>query len=277
MSLFKYFFREKGASNWLVCDENLFDHYDNSPGHESKTVEFMVCEEHGEYEVKSFGVNSKAHRADICPKCAAINHFKTQEPDEDQKLLILENMEAKMRRIGISKRLMNLGFDDFNADTDQKRGVLAKCKAMADDLLKGKQTPSWIFNGGVGTGKTLLATSIAKAVMHRRSVKIITAIDLFQEIKDCFGDPAKSEPKVIKRYSLIDLLVIDEVGVGTKSDFEVNALFRFIKARNDEVKPTILISNLGETEFCECVDKRTRDRMREDGGKMISFDWSSFR
>ncbi len=278
MKHFKYFFREIGKSEWKGCNKNIFDIQEKSLEHETKRVEFGACAKHGEFEFKKTSYRSKAVIASVCPSCAIDNHLSNNQSLEVQKEIQSGNAELKMRKIGITKRLMHLGFDDFIADTPEKHHALSRCKAVADDILKGIQTPSLILSGGVGTGKTLLACSIAKAIMAKSSVRIITATDLFQEIKDSWGkDSDKNEKQVVNYYGRLDLLIIDEIGVGTNSEFESNTLFRFIKNRNDEMKPTILISNLGSDEFRECVDKRTRDRLREDGGKMVSFDWESYR
>ena len=43
------------------------------------------------------------------------------------------------------------------------------------------------------------------------------------------------------------------------------------------MKPTILLSNLNIEGLGEYLGERVMDRLREGGGKMIAFDWDSYR
>ena len=54
-------------------------------------------------------------------------------------------------------------------------------------------------------------------------------------------------------------------------------MFEIINERYESRQPTILISNLSLTEVKQYLGDRIFDRMREDGGKYISFDWDSYR
>ena len=85
------------------------------------------------------------------------------------------------------------------------------------------------------------------------------------------------EAGLIEFYSRLDLLVIDEVGVQFGSDTEKMFMFDIIDGRYQEMKPTILISNLAIEGIKKLMGERIIDRLREDGGKAVSFDWPSYR
>ena len=74
-----------------------------------------------------------------------------------------------------------------------------------------------------------------------------------------------------------DLLILDEVGVQFGSDAEKLILFEIINTRYQDMKPTILISNLTLVELGKYIGERVVDRMREGGGAILSFDWDSYR
>lgn len=78
-------------------------------------------------------------------------------------------------------------------------------------------------------------------------------------------------------YTDKDLLIIDEVGVQFGSESEKIILFEIINERYEQMKPTILISNLSEDELSRYVGERIIDRMREGKGAVINFDWESYR
>ena len=54
-------------------------------------------------------------------------------------------------------------------------------------------------------------------------------------------------------------------------------MFDIIDGRYQEMKPTILISNLAIAGIKDLIGERVIDRLREDGGKLVSFDWPSYR
>ncbi len=75
----------------------------------------------------------------------------------------------------------------------------------------------------------------------------------------------------------MDLLIIDEVGSQFGSDTEKLFIFEIIDGRYQEMKPTILISNLDINGIKESIGERCVDRLREGGGSMIAFNWESSR
>jgi DNA replication protein DnaC len=145
-------------------------------------------------------------------------------------------------------------------------------------LVKGDPTPSLILNGGVGTGKTALAACIVGEVIDSRTVRLKKAIDLVRELKETWKkDNLQTEKEIIKFYSELDLLIIDEIGMQFGSDTERLFIFDVIDGRYNENKPTIIITNLGMEAVTKTIGERTVDRLREDGGQMIRFDWESYR
>jgi DNA replication protein DnaC len=54
-------------------------------------------------------------------------------------------------------------------------------------------------------------------------------------------------------------------------------MFDILNRRYLDMKPTIMISNLPITELTSFVGDRVVDRMRENNGAVIEFDWESNR
>jgi DNA replication protein DnaC len=61
------------------------------------------------------------------------------------------------------------------------------------------------------------------------------------------------------------------------STSEQNLLFDVINERYNNRLPTLLLSNLTQAEVVAVLGERVIDRLREDGGKVITFDWQSAR
>jgi DNA replication protein DnaC len=75
----------------------------------------------------------------------------------------------------------------------------------------------------------------------------------------------------------VDLLILDEVGVQFGSDFEKNLLFEVLNSRYESRRPSVILSNLSQPEVQNYLGERVVDRIREDGGRVMTFDWASHR
>ena len=87
----------------------------------------------------------------------------------------------------------------------------------------------------------------------------------------------KTEQDAINWFLTPDLLILDEVGVQFGSDAEKMIMFEVLNERYQNMKPTILISNLLPANLQEFVGERVMDRMKENGGRILQFDWKSNR
>ena len=137
-----------------------------------------------------------------------------------------------------------------------------------------------MFCGKPGTGKNHLACAIANSIIenHQAKVLISTALRIARDIKNSWSrDSQISEERTIKTYTDKDLLIIDEIGVQFGSEAEKIILFEIINTRYEQMKPTILISNLSEQELGIYIGERVLDRMMEGQGAIIAFDWESYR
>ncbi|MGC8384980.1 ATP-binding protein [Pseudomonas aeruginosa] len=74
-----------------------------------------------------------------------------------------------------------------------------------------------------------------------------------------------------------DLLILDEVGVQYGKEAELVTLFDVMNARYSACKPSIVLSNLTLEEIEVFLGQRVMDRLRENGGRAVSFNWESER
>ena len=158
---------------------------------------------------------------------------------------------------------------------------MARAKAAAADYAENFEDVlqtgrNMIFSGKRGTGKNHLACGIAHKVIEsgRRAV-VITVGDMLQTVKDSFN--GGSEKEAAGTFVKPELLVLDEFGAGNLSETDGRILFSVINGRYERLMPTLVLTNLSAKDFRENVDARIRDRLRDGGGKLIPFDWSSYR
>ena len=133
--------------------------------------------------------------------------------------------------------------------------------------------------GSPGTGKTHLSIGIALEIMKSGQSAVFTSASrMLRAVKDTYHKESRfSEKQVMAVYESCDLLILDEVGVQTGSDYEKNIIFDVINARYENTRPTIILSNLVIDECKLYLGERVFDRMREGGGKAFLLDWPSHR
>lgn len=111
-----------------------------------------------------------------------------------------------------------------------------------------------------------------------RSVYFTTVLRAIRSIKDTWTRGSSvSESQAIAALVFPDLLILDEIGVQFGSEVEKTILFDIMNERYEKRRPTILMSNLTPKEVEQYLGERVYDRLREDGGQAIVFDWESER
>ena len=113
---------------------------------------------------------------------------------------------------------------------------------------------------------------------QRRPVLFITVQRAIRRVRDTWSrDSAETESQAIGTLVFPDLLILDEVGVQTGSEFEKNLIFDILNERYEKRRPSLLLSNLELADVRAYLGERVFDRLREDGGMAVPFDWASHR
>lgn len=231
--------------------------------------DYGYCEKHGQF-LKCVHTNGAAyHYAYRCPYCAA------EERDR-----------ALWGRSGIPRRFQQKTLEGYKATGPGQRQAKAAAHAFAlhitDSLDDGR---TLILCGNPGTGKTHLACAIGgAAVRAHRSVLFVGLSELIDRVFGAWrsrpssgassragagGDP-------LEALASVDLLIIDEIGSAAGSDAEKRLLFQIVNRRYENVRSTILISNLRPDALVKALGERTVDRFRETG-EIVAFTWRSYR
>lgn len=239
-----------------------------------------LCEKHGAYTERSMYLAGR-WLALPCPRCAD----ETKRRDaEDAKRKQAEDRRSRIKaligRAGIPRRFEGRTFENFRAESDgQKRALQvssAYTERFEDRLRYGG---GLVFCGKPGTGKTHLACAIANHVIQMgRSAVFMSVIRAIRSVKDTYRrDSDLTEQQAINALIAPDLLILDEVGVQFGSDTEKMILFEVMNGRYEDVRPTIVLSNLVREELGAYLGERVLDRLQEGGGATVAFDWESYR
>ena len=236
------------------------------------------CETHGAFESRNY-IGRIWSRCPACSeKLAAIaKEQKEKEALERRK----REWEYSLRSSCIPERFQDRTLKNFAATTPEQIQALAFATAYAADFDKVMRAGRCaMFVGAPGTGKTHLAAGIALRLMHRdkRTVLFTTVMRAIRSIKDTWSKGSDAtETQAIESLVYPDLLILDEVGVQFGSETEKLMLFDVLNERYEKRKPCLLLSNLCLEDVKAYLGERVFDRLREDGGEAVAFDWESYR
>ena len=136
---------------------------------------------------------------------------------------------------GIPSRYGTAKLDKFCNFTGNGKETL-QAIAMWLREFKSNESKGLILGGPVGVGKTYLLSAIAKNFAARgRTIKFVDFFQLLNELKAAYSD-AKSDANVLKPLIHVDVLIIDELGKGRNSDWEMSILDQVVMGRYNQNK-----------------------------------------
>lgn len=181
------------------------------------------------------------------------------------------------RQSTIEQNLEIENFDHFSLDyySREKDGVhpnspYENMKFIHQEILRyvegfPVQGGNLFFYGGTGLGKTYLSNCIAKYLLDRNhTVLYQSAVHLFEDICGDVLMRKGNNPNSQKLYRYIfecDLLIIDDLGTETKTNFITSEVYDILNTRLRDHKPTIISSNLSLKEVSERYSDRVISRI----------------
>jgi DNA replication protein DnaC len=246
------------------------------------SLEFTTCHcpSHGSYT--AIRLADAPPVSTDCPRC--IDELYAKREVQDKARAEQQMRSKKLKELvaiaGIPPRFATQTLDGYKVTHTEQRFARSVCQAYASTWPEQyRKGGSLVFTGGPGTGKTHLACAIANEIMpsHMASVAFGTVSQILRSIKSTYGGKSeRTEEQAIAALLTPDLLIVDEVGAQTGSDHELQLMFEVINNRYQNLRPTILISNLNAEDLERFLGHRTMDRFRECG-TVIAFTWQSHR
>lgn len=242
---------------------------------EMRESEKRVCDTHGEYLSTKYPSGWLT-----CPTCmtAKIEAENIEHVRQIEAGRAKARADALLKKAAIPQRFADRRLSTFVAELPGQKKALAVAHAYVENFDKASGQ-SLILCGGVGAGKTHISVGIAHELIAKNCVCVFTSvIGAIRSVKETYSRGSDiNEREALENLIEPDLLILDEVGVQFGSETEKLILFEIINGRYENMKSTIVISNLAMVELEKYLGERVVDRLREGGGKMVVFDWPSFR
>jgi len=191
----------------------------------------------------------------------------------------LNDIERPQRKpielYGLPKRLKGKSLDNLVGYSEQKATAAAAIQ----------NGDSVFITGSCGTGKSHLAYGLMNIwyQIHKDEcreyslrARFLPAVEFFHELKSTYGDNAETtEDQVIVRYTVDDLLVIDDIGAEKVSDWSRQVFYLLIDRRYRDCRQTIITSNMKLQHLSAAIDDRIGSRISEMGPviELTGKDW----
>lgn len=240
------------------------------------------CETHGKYTATGYRLLAVKPPRDVyseCPGCKEVEEKAAHDAVQAAHQAELKaRIESMLAQTAIPPRFIGKTFDNYRAEGEGQERALKVCREYASNFPKQLRTGgSLILSGLPGTGKSHLAGAVLQAILPNHVGVYVTLMDLIRMLRDTWRrDSELTETQMLARLQAIPLLVIDEIGVQYGTDGERAILFDVLDRRYRELKPSILMTNLGKDEFRTAIGDRVFDRLTEVA-RWVSFDWPSYR
>lgn len=157
---------------------------------------------------------------------------KTREKEQEKKRL------KAYKKSGIKPRFIN-------AESSIAKDVYS--------LIK-QGSGAYLF-GNVGTGKTYLASAVARmAINDGMNTRVTDTLSIMAALKATYSTE-DTEDDVLRRFTRCQLLVIDDLGKEAPTDWVLSQLFRIINTRYEQVKPVIVTTQFSRPELIERLAK----------------------
>lgn len=173
----------------------------------------------------------------------------------------------------VCKRFKNCSFENYNVTAENKdafNSCKEYCKNFEQNSIEGNNL---IICGNVGVGKTHLAYAIKRELFFNKNITDIIITDMMKlicEVKQSFNNGGKFESYSSYQSSFkCDLVIIDEVGVQYGTEAERIMMYELFNRRYEDMKPTIVMSNLDKGGLEKVLGQRITDRLCGEKNKYI--------
>jgi DNA replication protein DnaC len=210
-----------------------------------------------------------------CPVCMNTGWLEPEQAGPDTvrpakkcQCLIQEEIDEMYRAAGLTGPLREQNFDGFDLtvypsqDREYMGKVLDYCKGYAQRLARGTQQESLLLMGGVGLGKTFLASAIANvAVAARRTVVYFTFSEFVDLLRFNKFETQDTYQEGMQRLLDADLIVMDDIGAEKVTEFVAQELFTIINHRMNRMLPMVVSTNLTPEDVEPTYGERIASRL----------------
>ena len=200
----------------------------------SETYKCELCQDTGfileEVIDEEYDQNTTVSVAKPCPKCS--------------------NRKYQGEETGIPEQYFGKGLSNF--DFKRYTQDVANIKAVGKDFIEqydkrwaAMSKGLYIWSNTAGSGKTLFACCLGKAVAERNGIRLrfVTHADYISKLMQDIDLSRQGYALKCPVYKTCDLLILDDLGTAKRGEYQTQCLFELINERMSNGLITIFTSN----------------------------------
>lgn len=181
---------------------------------------------------------------------------------------------AAARRSGIPQRFATKDFGNFQAARGDRIRENIRKAAYSYASTFERTNEGLLLRGITGCGKTHIAIAILREVMARGFTgQYANLNDLLSRLRDSYSEQSgETEGGLLEEVDSVDLLVLDDVGAESATDWVRDRLYLIVNRRYENGRAVIITTNCDEAELEQRIGARTASRLYE----MCGHDFPEF-
>lgn len=229
-------------------------------------------------------VRANAGREAFTPDDFSEFHRREAQADynRQQAEIAKERNERQIRQLmdrsGVQDIYLTARLENYEIKHDGQKAAIDMCQRYLADFGQFGAKRNMVFCGTTGTGKNHMASAICNALIASgKSALVTTALELQMKVRAARRhDSPMTEDKVISSFANVDLLVLDEIELGSTQDYDGKIINTVIDHRVTKGKGVILLSNMGPDDLMPFLGERIADRIVQSF-YLVECKWPSYR
>lgn len=220
------------------------------------STDIWNCPKHGQFQCTTWRNETGLRAGVICDQCD-----QELKAEETSQLMKKACFAYKRIEIGLPDDLVSVTFDDLTPRDDAERQACDWGRGISGGYR------NLCVMGRTGPGKSWLAAAIVNDCIRKKlRVLYTTEETVMSRYKKSWTKwPAETEDDIDSSLVGKDVLVIDEIGQGDKSDWRQKKLYTIISARIAKCRSTVCISNNTPDNFRAYLGDPIISRLRISG------------
>ncbi|MCB5226224.1 ATP-binding protein [Alishewanella sp. 16-MA] len=187
-------------------------------------------------------------------------------------------VKSLLERSGVQDIYLAATLEGYQVYRPEQATAISTCRKYLSNFGQYGAVKNMVFCGSTGTGKNHMASAICNALnASGKSAVVATALEIQMKARAARRhDSHLTEDRVIASFANVDLLVLDEIELGSTSDYDSKIVNAVIDQRVTKGKGTVVLTNMGFEQLGTYVGERIADRLFASFYLVECF-WPSFR
>ena len=153
-----------------------------------------------------------------------------------------------------------LNFDFFRYKEDLVTTLIKYTRFCINNEIKD----GIIIYGNIAYDNTHLVASIANEIIRNNKIALIERVSsITDRIKETFNKSEITEAEIIELYSNVDMLIIDDLGSETISNWALEKLYKIVNNRYENELPIVITTRCTKEELVEQI-ATANDKLAKD-------------